>query len=72
MCEGFYTLSMKAEIKLDSNAVLELITSGLKARGIYPSKVTLECGMEYEDRPCGSSYPVFKSAIVEIEVGEKP
>jgi hypothetical protein len=29
-------------------------------------KVTLEVGMTYEDRPCGSSYPTFKNATCEV------
>jgi len=59
---------MDATIKLKKAEVEQIVKAHLEAKGIKVKKVTLDVGTEYEDRPCGSRYPVFKNALVDVDL----
>ena len=59
---------MDATIKLKAGEVQQIIAEHLTAKGIKVKKVTLEVGIEYEDRPMGNKYPVFKTANVDVDL----
>ena len=59
---------MDATIKLKKGEVQQIIAEHLTAKGIKVKKVTLDVGMQYEDRPMGSKYPVFNHALAEIDL----
>ena len=59
---------MDATIKLKGGEVQQIIAEHLAAKGIKVKKVTLKVGTKCEDRPMGSSYPVFERAEVEIDL----
>ncbi len=61
-------MEFKQTVTLSKEQVKEILANHIaKVFGFSGTvKVTLEVGMEYEDRPCGSSYPAFKQATVEV------
>jgi hypothetical protein len=58
---------MKAKVELSEQEVVEIIKKAMEQRFLV-TKVNLEVGLEYEDRPAGGKYPKFKKAVVDIEI----
>ena len=59
------------KIELDKDDVIEAIVEYVNSSNnsqvlCAPNDVSLEVEMLYEDRPCGSPYPVFKKAVVQV------
>jgi hypothetical protein len=61
-----YNFVISATINADT--VKEMIREAVeKQTGRTVDKVYLEVGDEYEDRPGGGSYPVFKNAKIDFK-----
>jgi len=58
---------MKAKIELSGHEVSEIIRKAMEEK-FHVLNVTLEVGIDFEDRPLGSKRPVFKKAIVQVDL----
>lgn len=59
-----------AEIRLDAEEVKKiLIDHFFRNEGIKVSSVELVCENEYEDRPCSTPIPVFRSVVLQADLG---
>jgi acetylornithine deacetylase/succinyl-diaminopimelate desuccinylase-like protein len=48
-------------------AIAEYVQKELDSLHVPPHDIKLNVEMEYEDRPCSTPYPVFKSAEITVK-----
>jgi hypothetical protein len=61
-------MNMKMTVTLSKDEVLKIVADYVaKETGKTVTRSNIEVGIDYEDRPAGSSYPVFKKITVDIE-----
>ena len=66
-----FDMTVKLSPEQVREAVAKYIQEEIGELKVTASDVKLEIGTEYEDRPCGSSYPVFKYAEAKISKSEQ-
>ena len=63
-----YNFDFAVSAEINADTVKKMIQQVVEQQtGRKVKSVVLEIGLEYEDRPGGGSYPVFKRATVNFE-----
>ena len=61
-------MNMKMTVTLSKDEVLKIVSDYVaNETGKTVRSANIEVGIEYEDRPAGCNYPVFKKITVDIE-----